>query len=124
MRGAPARLAALLMMGSAAHAAPAPGTYAAQLCVQLADAAPSCGPAQAQWSGGRLQLRVSDIVYRLTLQPRRERGRLGMLLMHGTMQIDEFSADYEWADDRLQFNHADKQTRYEVQFGERQRAVR
>jgi hypothetical protein len=41
--------------------------------------------------------------------------------MHGTMQIDEFSAAYEWAANALQFADADKQTRYEVQFGERQR---
>jgi hypothetical protein len=123
MSGAQTWLAAalLLLFGAApAAAAPAPGTYEAQLCVTLADAAPSCGPAQALWSGSRLQLRVSDIEYRLKLQARRERGRLDMLLMHGTMQIDEFSADYAWADaERLQFDHADKGARYEVQFGKR-----
>jgi hypothetical protein len=128
MNRARARLAtvlALLGVGAAqAGAAPAPGTYEARLCVTLAAAAPTCGPAQAQWSGSRLQLRVSDIEYRLKLQARRERGRLEMLLMHGTMQIDAFSADYEWAGSGLQFDDADKKTRYEVQLGERLRAAK
>jgi hypothetical protein len=127
MNRAPTWLAALLaLLGAApAGAAPAPGSYAARLCVtRAADAAPSCGPAQVQWSGSRLQLRVSDIVYRLTLQPRRERGRLDMMLMHGTMQIDAFSADYEWVGGALRFEEAEKQSRYEVQLGERRRGAR
>ena len=116
-------LLALLCAGGA-QAAPAAGSYDARLCVTLAAQAPSCGPAQAQLSGGRLQVKVNDIVYRLKLQPKREHGQLEVLLMHGTMQIDEFSAAYEWAANHLQFDDADKQTHYEVQFGERQRAAR
>jgi hypothetical protein len=123
-----ARLAAsvLALSGAAsAWAAPAPGRYEARLCVTLAaEAAPSCGPAQAQWSGRRLLLRLSDITYRLTLPAQRERGRLDMRLMHGTMQIDEFGADYAWAGSRLQFDDANKGTRYEVQFGERLRTAK
>ena len=115
-------LAALCAVG--AQAAPAAGSYEARLCVTLAAQAPSCGPAQAQLSGGRLQLTVSDITYRLKLQPQRERGQLEVLLMHGTMQIDEFNSAYEWVSSSLQFDDADKHTRYEVQFGERQRAAR
>ena len=115
----------LALLGAASvQAAPAAGRYEARLCVTLAAQPPNCGPAQAQWSGGRLQLKVNDIEYRLQLQPKRERGQLDVLLMHGTMQIDEFSAPYEWAANNLQFADADKQTRYEVRFGERQRAAR
>ena len=111
-----------LLCAAGAQAAPAAGSYDARLCVTLAAQAPSCGPAQAQLSRGSLQVKVNDIVYRLKLQPTRERGQLDVLLMHGTMQIDEFSAAYEWAANNLQFVDADKQTRYEVQFGERLRA--
>jgi hypothetical protein len=128
-RGGRVRVAAALLAltgAASAHAAPAPGRYEARLCVTPAAAdAPSCGPAQALWSGRRLLLRLSDIEYRLTLQAARlERGRLDMQLMHGTMQIDEFRADYEWAASGLQFEDASKRTRYEVQFGERLRTTR
>jgi hypothetical protein len=130
-RAGRARLAAaaLLALSGAASvqaAVPAPGRYEARLCVTPADAdAPSCGAAQALWSGRRLLLQLSDIEYRLTLQAAQlERGRLDMQLMHGTMQIDEFRADYEWATSGLQFEDASKRTRYEVQFGARRRAHR
>jgi hypothetical protein len=104
-----------------ALAAPAAGTYAARLCVTLADQPASCGPAQAHLAGNRLRVRVSDIEYRLELQPRRTAGDLIALLMHGAMQIDEFNAPYAWRGAVLQFDDADKRTRYEVQLGERQR---
>jgi hypothetical protein len=105
-----------------ALADPATGTYAARLCVTLADQPASCGPAQAHLAGHRLRVRISDIEYRLELQPRRAAGDLIALLMHGAMQIDEFNAPYEWRGPVLQFDDADKRTRYEVQLGERQRA--
>jgi len=113
-----------LLHAASVQAAPAAGSYEAQLCVTLAAQPPSCGAAQAQLSGGRLQVKVSDIVYRLKLQPQRARGQLDVLLMQGTMQIDEFSSTYEWAANKLLFDDADKQTRYEVQFGKRQRDIK
>ncbi len=114
---------AWLVVGTVpALGAPASGTYAARLCVSLADQPASCGPAQAQLVGHRLRVSVSDIEYRLELQPRRPAGDLIALLMHGAMQIDEFNAPYEWRGHVLQFDDADKRTRYEVQLGERQRA--
>ena len=113
----------LALFGAAsAQAAPAAGSYEARLCVTLAAQPPSCGAAQARLSGAHLRVKINDIEYRLLLQPKR--GQLDVLLMHGTMQIDEFSAPYEWAANNLQFADADKQTRYEVQFGERQRAAK
>ena len=114
-----------LLWAASAQAAPAAGSYEARLCVvTLAAQLPSCGAARAQLSGGRLQVKVSDIVYRLKLQPQRARGQLDVLLMQGTMQIDEFSSTYEWAANKLLFDDADKQTRYEVQFGKRQRDIK
>jgi hypothetical protein len=58
---------------------------------------------------------VADIVYRLHLRPH----QVDVATMHGPMQIDEFSAEYEWRDGILAFLDADKQTRYEVRPGPR-----
>jgi hypothetical protein len=114
---------ALLLSGPwpAASAAPAAGNYGATLCVRLSTQPPSCGQVQAQLSARQLELRASDIVYRLALPTQRASTRLDVQVMHGTMQIDEFNAPFEWAGATLRFDDSDKQTRYEVQLGERQR---
>ena len=115
-------LAALMGSGlaPAAAAAPAAGSYESQLCVTLAAQAPACGPAQVRLAGARVQVQVSDIVYRLQLKS----SQADVALMHGSMQIDEFTASYEWVGPVLQFADAAKQTHYEVQLGERLRAPR
>ena len=83
-----ATTALLLTLGTAASAAPVAGHYGAELCVTQAEQSPNCGPAQARLDrGGRVQVRVSDIVYRLQLRS----SQAEVLLMHGSMQIDEFS---------------------------------
>ena len=116
-RSASKGLGALLFAGVvSANAAPGAGRYDARLCVILAEQQPSCGPAQAQLrSGGRVQVQVSDIEYRLRLKNQRAE----VLLMHGTMQIDEFTTPYDWAGSVLRFRDADKKTSYEVHFSER-----
>ena len=103
---------ALALCGAAASAAPAPGRYPATLCVTTsASAPPSCGPAELDVrSAGRADLRIADIVYRLTLRP----AQVDVTTLHGRMQIDEFSASYEWQGDVLVFVDADKDVRYEV----------
>ncbi|KQU77877.1 hypothetical protein ASE08_22660 [Rhizobacter sp. Root16D2] len=101
-----------------ANAAPAVGRYDAQLCVATSDAAPSCGPARVDWrSGQRVQVQISDVVYRLKLRS----SQLDVVLMQGSMQLDEFSADYAWQGDTLQFADRDKGARYELQLGARKR---
>ena len=119
-----AALALLLAGHGPASAAPAAGAYGATLCVRLATQPPSCGPVQAQLSAQRLELRASDIVYRLALPVQRGSSRLDVQVMHGTMQIDEFNGPFEWAGTTLRFDDSDKQTRYEVQLGERERAIK
>jgi hypothetical protein len=111
--------AVLCGFGLAAHAAPdglpAPGLHPAQLCVQVLEVPgePNCGPVDARIGRGkRLQLRISDIVYRLELHS----SQLDVVLMHGSMQIDGFTAFYEWQGSTLQFLDLEKRTRYEVQF--------
>ena len=103
-----------------AHAAPAPGRYDAQWCVALSEAAPSCGPAQVDWRNGQqVRVQVSDIVYRLKLHS----SQLDVVLMQGSMQLDEFSADYAWQGDTLQFADRAKGARYELQLGSRKKAA-
>ena len=113
--------AALLLVAGAAQAAPGPGRYDAGLCVRTRPdaAAPTCGAAQAELRpGGRLDVRVADIVYRLSLRS----SQLDVATMHGRMQIDEFSAFYEWAGDVLVFTDPAKNVRYEVTLGERRKS--
>ena len=116
MRDAALLLAAALALPAAA-AGPAPGRYQATLCVSPAASAPaSCGPAELEVrSTSRAQVRVADIVYHLHLRPE----QVDIVTMHGRMQIDEFSAGYEWRDGVLSFLDADKQARYEVRPGAR-----
>ena len=123
--GASCAALALLLAGPLpAGAAPAAGAYGATLCVRLSTQPPSCGPVQAQLSARRLELRASDIVYRLALPAQPASTRLDVQVMHGTMQIDEFNAPFEWIGTALRFDDSDKQTRYEVQLGERERAAK
>lgn len=102
---------------AAAPGPPAPGRYAARLCVQpLADAAKpaDCGPAELTVQrGNKARLRISDIVYRLELYS----SQVDVVLMHGTMQIDGFTASYDWQGDTLLFSDREKGLRYQVQVG-------
>lgn len=121
---------ALLLCGlglaatAASAAAPAPGRYAARLCVQsLADPArpAECGPVDLLVQrGNRAQVRVADLVYRLQLHS----SQVDVVLMHGSMQIDEFTAFYEWKGATLEFADRDQRLRYEVQVGEPERPGR
>ena len=109
--------AALLAGAAAAHAqAPAPGRYDGELCVATGAAAADCGPAQVSFRrGGLLQVRIADIEYRLQLHS----SQLDVVLMHGTMQIDGFTANYEWVDKALTFRDPDKPVFYRVRVGAR-----
>ena len=93
----------------AALAAPATGRHAARLCVTTGVSAPGCGAAELDWrSGGRARLRISDIVYTLHFRTR----QVDVVLKHGAMQIDAFTAIYEWQGETLSFVDADKNVRY------------
>ena len=115
-----AALIALLAVASGAGAAPAaPGRYDAELCVATRpEAAPTCGAAEVEVTPARISVRVADIVYRLALRP----AQLDVETMHGQMQIDEFSAVYEWEGTTLRFSDTAKDVRYEVRLGARKGA--
>lgn len=108
MRGA--SLLVLLLAASAARGeAPPPGRYEGRWCVGVGEAAADCGPARVDvLRPRRLNVRISDIVYQLTLSS----SQVDVVLMHGTMQIDGFFAQYEWDGDVLQFVDREKRTRY------------
>ena len=117
-----AALLALLAAGAAAGATPAPpGRYDAELCVATRpQAAPTCGAAEVEVTPARISVRVADIVYRLALRP----AQLDVETMHGPMQIDEFSAAYDWDGTTLRFSDAAKAVRYEIRIGARRTAAR
>lgn len=119
MRSAGALIA--LAAGAALAAPSAPGRYDGELCVATQpSAAPSCGAADVEIASGAIVVRVADIAYRLV--PRRE--QLDVATMHGSMEIDEFSAAYLWEGTTLRFNDVDKHVRYEVRIGARKSATR
>jgi hypothetical protein len=67
-----------------------------------------------------LRLQLSDIVYRLQMRG----NQLDVTLMHGAMQIDGFSANFDWSGETLRFADAEKKALYEVQLGARQGAAK
>ena len=97
---------------SADAAAPAPGRYAATFCVATSAAQPAnCGPAVLDVHSRRLaEVRLSDIVYRLSLLPQ----RVDVTTFQERMQIDGFSAEFEWVGPMLRFVDVEKNVRYEV----------
>jgi len=110
-------LLALAVSGSASAAVsegrPALGRHAAELCVTTASAEPSCGPAQAELRrDGSARVRIDDLVYRLQLHS----SQVEVVLMHGAVQVDEFTVPYEWVGRSLQFNDDERNVRYEVRF--------
>jgi len=93
---------------------PAVGRHAAELCVATAAQRPSCGPAQVDLRrDGRASVRIDDVVYHLQLHS----SQVEVVLMHGAVQIDEFTVPYEWVGRSLQFTDDERQVRYEVRFG-------
>ena len=99
--------------------APVPGRYAAQLCVTLSAAPLRCGAAEVDWQrDGQASVRVSDISYRLQLN----RSQVEVVLLHGTMQIDEFVSPFAWVGSSLKFADAARSTGYELRLGGRKPA--
>lgn len=96
---------------------PPPGHYTVTMCVQsLVDESKpaNCGPAEF-WMrrGQRAQLRVSDLKYLLTLHS----SQVDVVLWHGAVMIDEFTAVYDWRGSTLHFTDRDQRLRYEIEVG-------
>ena len=115
LAGALLSLAALPLWAvpSATDARPPAGRHAVELCVATLPAPPNCGPAQAELrSDGSVRMRIDDVVYRMQLHS----SQVEIVLMHGAVQIDEFTAPYAWVGKTLQFVDGAKNARYEVRF--------
>lgn len=114
--------AIMLVFGAGAAAAavsegrPTVGRHAGELCVANASAEPSCGPALVELRrDGSARVRINDLVYRLQLHS----SQVEVVLMHGAMQIDEFTVPYAWVGRSLQFTDDERRVRYEVRFERR-----
>lgn len=104
-----------LLVAATVQAAPPAGRYDARLCVASRDGTPECGPARVALRNARqVQVRVSDVSYSLTLHS----SQADVVLKHGAMQIDGFTAVYEWKGSVLHFVDAAKGVRYEVRLGD------
>ena len=116
LAGALLSLAALHLSAAAPLAPevrPLVGRHAGELCVATLPAAASCGPAQVDLrSDGSVRVRVDDVVYRMQLRS----SQIEIVLMHGAVQIDEFTVPYAWVGSTLQFRDDAKNARYEVRF--------
>ena len=110
-----AALVAVVAGGSNA-ASPPPlnaGLHAAELCVATLPRPASCGPAKVELrADGSMRLRIDDIAYTLTLHS----SQVDVIVMHNIVQIDGFSAPYEWLGRTLQFVDGERRARYEVRF--------
>ena len=96
--------------------APPDGQYDGELCVATSVQPPNCGAVEA-WlfnAGGNAQVMVDDIVYRLSLREE----RLDLMLVHGQMPVDRFSAAYRWSADVLRFTDPDRSVHYSIRFAD------
>ena len=119
MSRARAVAAITLVLGAGAVAAavsegrPTVGRHAGELCVANASTEPSCGPALVELRrDGSARVRINDLVYRLQLHS----SQVDVVLMHGAVQIDEFTVPYAWVGRSLQFTDDERNVRYEVRF--------
>jgi hypothetical protein len=108
-------LALLVLSGCASVAqGPSDGRYDGELCVATGSAAPNCGAAEVWLFNGNAQVVVSDMVYRLALSE----GWLDLMLVHGQMPIDRFSASYRWTGQVLRFTDAGRSVHYSIRFAD------
>lgn len=93
-------------------AQPASGRYDGRLCVATGEAPAECGAvAITVRSAKDVRVQIADIVYRFALHS----SQLDLVLMHGAMQIDGFTANYQWEGRALVFNDPDKAVRYRLE---------
>ncbi|MES2098286.1 MAG: hypothetical protein V4569_00550 [Pseudomonadota bacterium] len=105
-------------LSAAPLARPEVGRQTAELCVATLPKPPSCGPAQVDLrADGTMRLRVDDVVYSMKLHS----SQVEIVVMHNVVQIDEFTAPYEWVGNTLQFKDGDRNSRYEIRFTDRKR---
>ena len=106
-------LASLLLAGcSTVPQMPANGLYAGELCTSVGTGPLNCGSADVFLSNDRAKVRVSDLIYDLTL----EDGQIEVVLVHGRTLVDVWSGGYAWQHPYLRFVDAQRRTFYRVRF--------
>ena len=111
-------LGALQVAAAAPVAHPDVGRHTVQFCVATSSAPPGCGPAQADVrADGSLRVRVDDVVYNIRLRS----SQVEIVVMHNVVQIDEFTAPFEWSGSALTFDDNPRRSRYELRFAARKR---
>jgi len=93
---------------------PPAGRYNGYMCVSTGGAAEQCGPVALQFQSGVARVQVSDLVYHLNW--RAPKTQMLLVLMHGSVQVDEFFTEGAWSKQSLRFNDPDKDVRYEVRW--------
>lgn len=91
---------------------PADGLYAGELCTAVVAGPLDCGAADVFISKDRAKVRVSDLIYDLSL----EEGQVEVMLVHGLTLVDVWSASYSWDHHYLRFIDQDRRTFYRVRF--------
>jgi len=105
-------------LSAAPLARPEPGRHAAEFCVATLPKPASCGAVEAELRrDGSLRFRIDDVRYTLQLHS----SQVEVVVMHNIVQIDEFTAPYEWVGNTLQFKDDDRNSRYEIRFTDRKR---
>ena len=107
-------LAIMLAGCTALPRLPAPGLYAGELCTAVVDGPLNCGAAEVFLAGDRAKVRVSDFIYDLALQD----GQVEVMLIHGSMLVDVWSAHYSWDRHYLRFIDEERRTFYRVRFAD------
>ena len=105
-------LAILLASCSSLQRVPADGVYAGELCTAVAAGPLDCGAAEVLLFKDRAKVRVSDFIYDLSM----EEGQIEVLLVHGRMLVDVWSAGYSWDHHYLRFTDLERRTSYRVRF--------
>ncbi len=105
-------LAVMLAGCTTLQRVPADGLYVGELCTAVVGGPLNCGAAEVVLSEGRAKVRVSDFIYDLSL----EGEQIEILLIHGRVLVDVWSASYSWDHHYLQFIDQERRTFYRVRF--------
>ncbi len=93
---------------------PANGLYTGELCTAVADGPLNCGAADVFLANDRAKVRVSDIIYDLTLDD----GQVEVILVHVRTLVDTWSGSYAWDIPYLRFIDPERRTFYRVRFAD------
>ena len=107
-------LAVLLAGCSTVQRIPTDGLYAGELCTAVGTGPLNCGAADVFLARDRAKVRVSDLVYDLTM----EDGQIEVTLVHGRTLVDVWSGSFVWQHPYLRFIDPERRTFYRVRFAD------